>query len=149
MEPFFQQSWLFRGLPQSVMQNIYALGEVVEIRPGEVLISEGTFSGYLFFIIEGDLRVVLAEDLDRSLGLTVARRGPGDLLGEYSFFDRRLPAVTVVAEVPSRVFRMTHRSLRVFLIEDPESRATIYENMLVYLVGRLRDQDLELQVFGM
>ena len=53
MEPFFQQSWLFKGLPQSVMQNIYALGEVVEIRPGEILISEGTFSGYLFFIIDG------------------------------------------------------------------------------------------------
>jgi CRP-like cAMP-binding protein len=149
VESVFQHSWLLDGLPINVKQDLHQLGEIVDVHPDQILIQQGIANSYLFLVLNGRLRAELPDSLRQSTGITVARREVGELLGEYSFFDKQPPAVTVVAEVPSRVFRVTHASLRALLARDPETRAVLYENLLGYLVSRLRKQDMELQVFAM
>ena len=147
MDPIFTHSWLFEGISQRVKQEIYTQGELLETTPNETLIQKGLANDHLFLVLDGKLKAQLTGSQQDNLGITVARREAGDMLGEYSFFDNLPPAVTVISETRARIFRINHAALRLALADDPEARAQIYRNMLVYLVTRLRAQDRELEIF--
>ncbi len=147
MDSVFEKSWLLKGVSPGVRQRIYAHGDIVAVRPSEILIREGEPNNFLFLLLSGRLRIELPDGMEGVPTLPVARREPGDVLGDYSFFDNVPPAVSVVVDAPSSVFRITHDGLRAILADDAETRSTIYHNMLVYLVSRLRSQDSELLDF--
>jgi CRP-like cAMP-binding protein len=123
---------------------LYALGEVVECPIGKVLIEADTANDYLFVLLEGAFKVYLPHAPGRKAGVTLGHRGPGDLLGEYSFVDNFVPTARVTASTQGLVLRMPHQALRQFLDNDLASSATIYRHLLSYLVVRLRSQDEEI-----
>ena len=89
-------------------------------------------------------KVYLPQRPGRKAGVTLGHRGPGDVLGEYSFIDDFVPTARVTASTPAVVLRIPHSGLRDFLASDDASSATVYRNLLSYLVVRLRSQDEEI-----
>jgi CRP-like cAMP-binding protein len=123
---------------------LYAIGEIIECSVGDVLIEADTPNANLFVLLEGAFKVYLPQRPGRKAGVTLGHRGPGDVLGEYSFVDDFVPTARVTASTPSVVLRIPHSGLRDFLASDDASSATVYRNLLSYLVVRLRSQDEEI-----
>ena len=146
MHEVFERNRLFTGLSDEVKATIYWNGQVLEVKAGEVIITEGAPNADMYLLLEGDFKVSRPDRPDRISGVTLGYRGPGDLIGEYSLLDG-LPAATVTVEEPGRLFRIGHDALRDLLAPSPEISSVMYRNMLGYLVTRLRAQDDELDFF--
>lgn len=144
MHKTFAEHWLMLGLSPEQKWAIYGLGEILEFQPDQCVIEADTPNGYMYLLLEGAFRVSLPDRPGRSGGRTLGHRGPGDLLGEYSFIDCFSPTARVIASTSGLVLRFDHEKLRDLLGTDSAMSAVVYQSILAYLVGRLRAQDEEL-----
>jgi CRP-like cAMP-binding protein len=144
MHPTFAEHWLVQGLSPDARSALYALGAVLEVEVDQVIIEADAPNRHMYLLLEGAFKVNLPNRPQRPAGFTLGHRGPGDLLGEYSFLDALKPTARVTASTRGRVLRIPHGALRDLLAEDPVMSSVIYRNMLRYLVERLRAQDEEL-----
>ena len=147
MHNTFSEHWLFQDMSSEARSALYALGEVLEISTDQVVIEANTPNHQMYLLLEGAFRVNLPDRPGRVGGFTLGHRGPGDLVGDYSFFDAFMPSARVTASTPGLVFRIQHRAMRELFDADSEISSIVYRNMLTYLVGRLRSQDEELDGF--
>ncbi|MCG6966700.1 MAG: cyclic nucleotide-binding domain-containing protein [Chromatiaceae bacterium] len=147
MHKTFAEHWLIRGLPAEAQSALYRLGEVLEVGTDQVLIEANTPNHEMYLLLQGAFKVNLPDRPGRIGGLTLGHRGPGDLLGEYSFFDAFRPTARVTASTPGLVLRIRHEALRDLLAANSAVSSVVYRNMLSYLVGRLRAQDEELDCY--
>ena len=144
MHVTFSEHWLVRDLSPEGRHAIYALGQTLSIMPDEVLIESDAVNRAFFLLLEGAFKVSVPKRPDRVGRGTLGHRGPGDLLGEYSFVDASTPSARVTASTKGLVLRIPHESLRDLLENDVATSAVVYRNLLRYLVRRLRTQDDEL-----
>ncbi len=144
MHSTFSEHWLVRDLSPEGRNAVYTLGEIQELMPDEVLIESDVSNNALFVLLEGAFRVSVPKRQDRVGRGTLGHRGPGDLLGEYSFIDASTPSARVAASTRGLVLRIPHQPLRDLLENDIAISAVVYRNLLHYLVNRLRSQDDEL-----
>ena len=103
-----------------------------DIRTGEVLIQAGREVRELFFVVAGELDVVV----DR-VGL-VARLAQGDVAGESSFVERRLPVASVIAAGPGQVLAVPRGAVDDHIARDHAFAARFYRALAVFLSDRLR-----------
>ena len=144
MHMTFADHWLVRGLSPEGRDSLYALGETVSVQPDEVLIESDVANRALYVLLEGAFKVSVPKRPDRKGRGTLGHRGPGDLLGEYSFIDASVPTARVAASTPGLALRIPHEALADLLENDDHIGAVVYHNLLRYLVNRLRSQDDEL-----
>ena len=89
-----------------------------DLKPGEVLVHEGTSDNHLYVVVEGALGVIRnAGGKDSVTLLTLA---PGDLVGELSFIDATPHYASLVAIAPTRVFGLEREEMEAMLVKDPE-----------------------------
>ena len=144
MHKTFAEHWLTQGLLPEQQSAIYRIGEVLEVESDQVILEADTPNAYIYLLLEGAFRVRLPDRPGRSGARTLGHRGPGDLLGEYSFIDCFSPTARVIASTSGRVLRIDHEKLHDLLATDSAMSAVFYRGVLCYLVGRLRSQDEEL-----
>lgn len=142
-----EQSEVFRGLGSPGLESLERAGSAVALDAGEVIIEEGQQVTDLFVVIRGELEVFLPETESRLTRIRVARKGPGDCIGEYSFVDKNPASASVAAKVPSRVFRISQAEFERKLDADPAIGRTFYRNLLRLLVARLREENQLLDLF--
>jgi CRP/FNR family cyclic AMP-dependent transcriptional regulator len=145
MHPTFADHWLTRDLPDVAKAALFGIGDVVEVQTDDVVIEANAPNDTLFLLLEGAYKVYLPQRAGRKSGRTLGHRGPGDLLGEYSFMDAFEPTARVSASTPGRMLRIDHDALRELLASDAGLAAVVYRNLLAYLVVRLRSQDEEIE----
>jgi CRP-like cAMP-binding protein len=82
------------------------------------LMSQGSFGGSMFVIVEGEVSVNFVDEHGREQ--TVATLGPGDVVGEMSLFtgDRRTATVSAVSNV--NAIEITKWSLERVFAKAPE-----------------------------
>lgn len=144
MHETFSSHWLIRDLEPAAKLALFDLGELVSVAPDDIVITANTPNRSIFLLLEGAFKVFLPNRSGQGPGRTLGHRGPGDLIGEYSFMDDMQPTVTVTASTPGLMLRLDHELLREYLDNDPSLGGLLYRNMLRYLVDRLRAQDEEL-----
>lgn len=144
MHQTYTEHWLTQGLPQRARVALYNIGDVVKADVDDIVIAANQPNGFLYLLLEGAFKVRLPPLNGRKAGRTLGHRGPGDLLGEYSFVDDFQPTAQVSASTPGLMLRISHESLRELLDADIQLGAAVYRNLLAYLVVRLRSQDEEL-----
>lgn len=76
-----------------------AVGENRHVAPGEAVIVEGQHPADIFFVLEGAFRLS-SRKYENIPNLLL---GPGQLLGELSYVQKKLPLASVIAEKPSTV----------------------------------------------
>lgn len=75
-----------------------AVGENRHVAPGEAVIVEGQRPADIFFVLEGVFRLS-----SRTYEIPPIELGPGELLGELSYVQKKLPLASVLAVEPSTV----------------------------------------------
>ena len=142
-----KQSELFRELGDAGLDSLEKAGDAIELEAGEIIIEEGQQVTYLFVVIRGELEVFLPKSESRSSRIRVARKVPGDCIGEYSFVDKYPASASVAAKVPSDVFWIAQAEVEQKLDADPALGRIVYRNLLHLLVARLREENQVLDLF--
>jgi CRP-like cAMP-binding protein len=106
------------GLDAAAILVLSRVCEPVRYGPGEAVLHQGTFDTYVYFLIEGNLRVLLnVEGEVRVLG----ERQPVTLLGEISYFNNTPATATVepAEEGPVVLLRVSYPVFTDIIREHP------------------------------
>lgn len=107
-------------------------GTVRTVAPGAVLIAAGRAPADLFFVTDGSFAVTGPH------GESLAELGLGDVVGEMSFVEKRLPSASVAALDHARVLAVPRAALLAAFADDPAFAARFYRALAVFLSDRLR-----------
>ena len=89
-----------------------------DLRPGEVLVAEGTSDNHLYVIVSGSVGVV--RGAGSAEPVTLLTLSAGDLVGELSFIDGTPHYAALVATGPARVFGLEREKLEGLLESHPD-----------------------------
>jgi len=106
-------------------------GQTQRLQPNEVLIYEGQSIPGLYFVLDGNLSILL----DRQ---ELARIGRGEVVGEISFLDERPPIATVQAIDTSLLLALPRLRLLPKLSRDGGFAARFYRGLSLCLADRMR-----------
>lgn len=87
---------------------IARLGEALlpeQLDTGKVLFHQGEHGTDMFIVVEGAVKVVLADEHGRELVLNEC--GPGEVIGELALLSQEPRAATVIATRPTRLLKLT------------------------------------------
>jgi CRP-like cAMP-binding protein len=108
---------LFAELSPADLQSVAAIAEERTYADGDVIAGEGEVGDELHLVTDGAVAVVRGAGGARS---SVARRGPGDVVGEMSIITRTPRIASLVAEGDVRTLRIGHREFESMIRERPE-----------------------------
>lgn len=106
----------------------------LEVPAGTILIHEGQPISHLYILLEG----VLSVTANVVQGREIANLLSGDIVGEMSFVDTRLPSATVTAKQNSLVLAISRKQLADKLKLDVGFAARFYRALAISLSNRLR-----------
>ena len=129
-----QSSALFELLTADDLCRLFAAGEERLVTSGEVLIEAGRPVSSLIIVMEGLLGVYADEERRARLAVI----GPGDIVGDMSFIERRPPTESVVAEEQSRLLDLPYDALDAGLGGGDAFNARLYLGLARTLSRRLR-----------
>jgi CRP/FNR family cyclic AMP-dependent transcriptional regulator len=107
-------------------------GRVGSLRTGTVLINEGKAIDSLFFLLDGELRVVVGPQQQH-----IATLLPGEIVGEISFVDSHAPSASVLATRDSQVLALPRSAVSAKLSQDQGFAARFYYAVARFLADRL------------
>ncbi|MGB3534842.1 MAG: cyclic nucleotide-binding domain-containing protein [Microcoleaceae cyanobacterium] len=106
-----------------------------QIESGRTLIQENEPIDALYIVLDGNLSVSVEAMGDRE----ISRISKGDVLGEMSFIDSRLPSATVKAITPCLVLSIPKHKLSEKLEQDVLFALRFYRAVTKFLSSRLRN----------
>jgi CRP-like cAMP-binding protein len=124
--------YILADLNEADVRWLAEAGAVIEASDGEVLIRAGEPVPHLCIVLDGAMKV------QRPDGIEVARLAVGEIVGEMSLIEKRLPGVDVVAAGAARLLAVDQSLLRARLEDDPAFAARFYRALAVFLSDRLR-----------
>jgi SulP family sulfate permease len=129
--------------PQNLERLLFLLEPVVFER-GEVVLTRGERGDSLFFIERGQLGVKLASGHGASVRL--ASYGPGTLVGQQAFFTFGSQVAQVIADAPTRAFRLTRNKLNELERTSPGAALELKTLVIQTLATRLSIATAEIGV---
>ena len=127
--------FLFGELNDDDLDWIICTGELEKISTGTVLIREGEPIDNLYIVLQGTVVVSVAV-LDSTH--EIAMLGSGEVFGEMSFIDNRLPSASVEAVEDSLVLSVPCDQLMNLLNQDIGFASRFYKAISLFLSSRLR-----------
>ena len=107
-----------RGWSVENWRELFRFTDLRRISAADALIRRGDPDCTLYFVLQGNLEVVVHSGDGISMG-SLTRVGPGSVLGEQSFFDGNPRSATVWAVVESEVAAMTPEQYAAFTAANP------------------------------
>ena len=129
------QNPIFPHLTRDDWHAIFDHGDFVSFGDEAVVLHEGIQNSALFYIDEGDVRIVRRE-WGREVEL--ARLGPGSVFGEMSMLDNAPVSAAVVADGLVDVIRIERAELERVLKQDEKLGKRFYRSLAETLAKRLR-----------
>ncbi|MGD1713951.1 cyclic nucleotide-binding domain-containing protein [Hydrocoleum sp. CS-953] len=111
-----------------------ANGSKEKITANTILINEGQPIDALYIVLDGTMKAYLSAVGDKEIGIIAA----GEVLGEMSFVDGRLPSATVKAIEDSLVLSISKQKLNEKLEQDVLFSLRFYRAVTKFLSTRLR-----------
>jgi sulfate permease, SulP family len=111
--------------------------EPIDVSGGEEVIRQGEPADDLFFLESGSLTAVLTRPGGEPVRLRTM--APGVAVGEVGMYLRSHRTASVVSEAPSRLHRLSRRSLDEMQVRDPELAAELHRAFARLLAQRLTD----------
>lgn len=134
-EPFWQR--LAAELPDGNAERLRPYLEPVEVPAGHRLIRQGDPPDDVYLLEDG----VLTAQMDDADGSAVRLRtmGPGTVVGEVGLYTGGARTASIVTEEPSRLLRLSRRSLETMERDDPQLAAALHRMFARSLAARLTD----------
>ena len=111
---------LFAGITAAGIEELGAIAEEVEVRPGTILTHQGYREGFFFIVVSGTVRI------ERD-GRTLNTLGPGEFLGEIALLDAGPRTATAIADTDAQLLMMNYEMFHELLGNSPEIRTAILE----------------------
>ena len=108
---------LFAELSPADLQRVAGIAEERAYTDGDVIAGEGELGDELHILLTGTVVVVRG---DAGASAPVARRGPGDVVGEMSIITHSPRMASLVAEGDVRTLRIGHREFESMIRERPD-----------------------------
>ncbi|OHC64425.1 MAG: hypothetical protein A2040_01980 [Rhodocyclales bacterium GWA2_65_19] len=131
-----ERAKLFANISLESVEHLFESCHRLDLQRGEHLLEAGTANSHLYLILDGELRVYLA---DRSMP-EHAVFGPGDCVGEMSLLDGQNASALVLAAMDTRLLAMPHEVLWSLV----DCSHGVARNLLAILAGRMRNDNLAL-----
>jgi signal transduction histidine kinase len=121
---------LFGGLPDDELRRLVAMGEIIDLAPGEPLIVEGDAADALFVILAGEFEVTKRAGAS---DIPLAQVGPGSLQGEIAALEggRRLASVRSIDR--GEALRIPVSAVRELLAAGPDTALSIIRTAVMRL----------------
>lgn len=133
---------LLAGLGEGDLLRVCELARVDEVPAGTGLIFRGQPGSAVYVLLEGTLKVHVAQPDGKQVILAVL--GPGEVVGELSAVDSLGRSATVTALEPCTVLRMDGARFG----ECLRSLPVLAHNLVLLLARRLRLADVQLQALA-
>ena len=121
---------MFSSLNKRELGLIARSADVVTVKPGTEIVTQGTPGHEFYLVVSGQATV-------RRNGRKIATLGPGQYFGELALLDRGPRSATVIAETEVELAIISQREFLAVLNQVP---AVAYK-LLVSMASRLRDAD--------
>ena len=126
------------------LERLLFLLEPVVFEPGEVVLTRGERGDSLFFIERGQLGVKLTSGNGASVRL--ASYGPGTVVGQQAFFTFGPQVAQVMADAPTRAFRLTRNKMNELERTSPGAALELKTLVIQTLATRLSIATAEIGV---
>lgn len=113
---------LFARLGSREIGRLGELFDEIDVAAGKVLMREGETGGEMFVVASGRVAVERA-------GVSIADRGPGDVIGEIALLSEGPRTATVTTTEPCRLFVLGHREFHALMNEQPALRLQILDGL--------------------
>jgi len=131
---FLAATELFRGLNESILQNLAAELVPLQISAGQVLIHQGDVGDCMYVVVSGRLQVSLAQ-----IGKTpqiLREMGRGESIGEIALLTGQTRTATVAAIQKTEVARLSKESFERLAAASPEMATQLQRSVTEYLRRR-------------
>ena len=115
---FLRRVPLFADLPPSDLKQVAAIATESVCPDGETLAVQGDPGDEMYIIVSGEVRVLTATGGGREV--EVARRKPGEFVGEMAIISREPRIASLVAAGDARMLCIDQKSFESLLRERPE-----------------------------
>jgi CRP-like cAMP-binding protein len=143
-------SVVFEHLAPAELDLVIGACRLLDVEAGRLLISEGNKGDGLYIILEGEVEFFLPAravgHLRRPSRVRLNVLGRGRCFGEYGVIDDRPSSASAQALRATRLCFLPTAEFRRITAENARIGRTVYENLLRFLVGRLRSKDKELDL---
>ncbi|NJK36034.1 MAG: cyclic nucleotide-binding domain-containing protein [Oscillatoriales cyanobacterium SM2_2_1] len=124
----------FSELDSSDLEWMLSKGKKETLETGKILIQEGKSISALYIVLSGSFSVSIEASNHQVLAMIFT----GEIVGEVSFIDTRMPLATVRALEPSTVLAVSRAQLTTKLQQDSSFSARFYRAVCLCLSDRLR-----------
>ncbi|MEJ2010687.1 MAG: ATP-binding protein [Anaerolineales bacterium] len=138
IEEFLRQIPLFSELSGEDLRRLCKMAQVIEIKAGELLFEEGSSGERAFVIQKGELKVY---KMSSGREVLLARRGPGEVIGEIALIENRQRMASVRAEEDSKLIAISKQQLQELMDSSPQAAQSIFNTVL----SRLRSTQSRLE----
>ncbi len=139
---FLKRVPLFSTLPPAELKQVAAIAIEQYYLHGDAITRQGEPGDEMYIIVSGQVRV-MADGAERAAEL--ARRGPGDYVGEMAVISQEPRMASLVAEGDTRVLCIERTQFEAILRERPETSLAVMR----MLIARIKEiQSLALTPAG-
>jgi extracellular factor (EF) 3-hydroxypalmitic acid methyl ester biosynthesis protein len=127
---------LLNELEEEDIDWIFRAGSERQVMANTVVVREDEPLAYIYIVLEGLFGVRVASIPDAEIG----RLGPGDIIGEISFLENRLPSASVMAIESSLLLEIPSATLAERLKAMPSFGAQFYRALAILNSRRVRER---------
>jgi CRP/FNR family transcriptional regulator len=142
----------FRGLEDAHCQLLADKFQRRRYASGERILQEGERIELFSVIVDGSVDIVLPEnsrEIHRFSELRLGTLGPGEHIGEYALLDMRPASASAIASTETTLLQIDTHDLQHLLYQHCEIARTVYFNLALLLVDRLRRANQELDLVSL
>jgi CRP/FNR family cyclic AMP-dependent transcriptional regulator len=130
-----RETWFGASLAPDTGARLAALGRIVDLSEGRVVVREGAPCLELGLVVSG--RIALRLSLPGGQDRTILTVDAGDVFGWSALLPPGIATSTGIAVAPSRAILFQGDQLRTALAIDCELAAAVYQRLLVTVARRL------------
>lgn len=125
---------LFAGLSTEAVDRLVSEAEPLALGPGDVLVEEGALGDCVYLLLNGQVEV---SKRSGERDVSIARRGPGEIIGELAVIQGGSRAATVRATKETQVLRISSELFEETLLPSPG----VAPRLLKIALQRLRNME--------
>jgi CRP-like cAMP-binding protein len=131
-QALIRRSFLFRDVPQPILERMAALSVTKHLERRETLLSRGDEGDALYVVVEGLVRIWVGSDSGKELTFSIME--PGDVFGEIALLDG-LPRTANATAQEASLLLVIQRSAFLSVLE---SEPTLARHIIELLCERMR-----------
>lgn len=141
IEQVLRESHFFKDLDEKVIRKIASLGEIVSLKGGEHVFTQGDFGEKIYIIVNGFVLLERATDLGHRKGkVVIDALGKGRFLGCWSTLlnEPHILMSTASCQKPTTVISIRGADLRKIMLGDFEIGFRVMERLCFQLRDRIQ-----------